>query len=184
MRLETVAVAMFAVGAVVLPAPAGAQPVLVQRCVADSLNAAQGRQRVELARWCALTRNVRAPDWTCPSDYAETDASTNPFGRNVYLASSTYSGVNEAYISLLYLSAPISYMVDADGYCKWNKPAARLKQRPIYPIYGSQYDLASSSNRQLFLHPTQFSCDFYLDKNGTQPATGYDFYLNGFCEPS
>ncbi|WP_225411376.1 hypothetical protein [Stigmatella hybrida] len=181
MRFETVAVGVFLVGALMLPSAVEAQPVLIQRCAADSLGAAQVKPRVELARWCALTRNVRAPDWTCAADYAETDFNTNPVGRNVYLSSS-HAGVNATYLSLLYLSAPISYMVDADGYCKWTRAAARQKQRPLYPVYGSHHDLMNASNRQLFLHPTQFSCDFYLDKNGTQPAAGYDFYINGFCE--
>ncbi|SEU19223.1 hypothetical protein [Stigmatella erecta] len=188
MRLEMVAVGMFLVGAVVFPARVEAQAVLIQRCAADRLSAAQVKPRVELARWCALTRNVRAPDWTCSSssssssDYAETDFNTNPFGRNVYL-SSVDSGVNSTYLWLLYVSGAMSSTVDADGYCKWLRPAERLKQRPFYPVYGSHHDLMNSSNRQLFFHPTQFSCDFYLDKNGTQRATGYDFYINGYCEP-
>ncbi|MDC0709470.1 hypothetical protein POL68_13445 [Stigmatella sp. ncwal1] len=180
LRHAIVVMGMFVVGASLLPATAEAQPVLIQRCAADSLNFAQIQQRIELVRWCALTRNVHAPDWTCPSDYSESNANTNPLGKNAYLAPS--GGINATYINLLYLSGGISYMVDADGYCKWSKPVSRQKMRPLYPVYGSQADLTNPNNRQLFFHPTQFSCTLYLDKNGTQPATGYDFYINGFCE--
>ncbi|MDY7233001.1 hypothetical protein [Hyalangium rubrum] len=183
MRHAIAGVVLCVAGALLLPTPAHAQPVLLPRCAADSLSVSQAIQRVEVARWCALTRNVGYPNWSCDGDYYETDFNTNPWGKNVYFSSS-YQGVNSTYLFTQYLSGATGSFIDADGYCKWSRPESRRKTRPLYPIYGSQYDLASPTNKQLFLHPTQFSCTLYLDKNGTQPATGYDFYVNGYCEAS
>lgn len=180
LRHGIVAVVMTVTGVLLLPTPAHAQ-IGSQRCAADYLTAEQAQFRAELMRWCGLTRNVGPADWTCPSDYIEADLNTNPWGRNVYSSVNDGFDVNATYATLLSSSYPTSYFVDADGYCKpW---LTRKRARPYYAIFGTTPNLADANNRQLFFHPTQFSCTLYFDKNGMQPATGYDFYLNAFCVP-
>ncbi|MDY7233002.1 hypothetical protein [Hyalangium rubrum] len=171
---------MLVTGALLLPTPAHAQPV-GQRCAADYQTGEQAVFRAELMRWCGLTRNVGPADWTCPSEYIEANPVTNPWGKNTYSSVNDGFDVNATYAMLLSNSYPTSYFVDADGYCKpW---LSTRRARPYYAIFGTTANIYDTHNRQLFLHPTQFSCTLYLDKNGTQPATGYDFYLNAFCVP-
>lgn len=188
MRRMNVAVMMVLVGVVCLPDAASAQ-ILVQRCANDSRNAAQATARVEWMRRCAL---LKAPpssyDTGIPSstggtllEYVEAGAANNFWGMNMYSPQSYDYDINSSYIFALYLSGMYSQSLDADGFYKWVGTAARKKSRPFYPIYGNSPDI--NSNQQLFPHPTLANCNFYLDKNGTQPASGA-FYLNAFCESS
>jgi hypothetical protein len=166
-----------------LPAPAQAQALLVQRCNNDLRPSNEAERRLDWARRCALLVNIRTPPpWQCSStatnDYYENSGDWS--GRNKYTGQS--DGINAWHVSYLYISGATSEQMDPDGYCKWSRVSARKKARPLYPVYGSQADLASPSNLQLFPHPNLADCRLYLDKNGTQPATGYDFYVNGYCE--
>ncbi|MDY7232924.1 Hint domain-containing protein [Hyalangium rubrum] len=178
----------------VLPALAGAQPILLQRCTADGLDAAGAEARVHWARRCALTLHVVYPslgwDTGMPSannagnliEYTEADPSSNWSGQNCYTGQSDSYDVNFSFVSKLFLSGPTNQYTDGAGFKSWLRSAARKKARPLYPIFGSSYDIYSTGNRQLFPHPTLTNCTLYLDRNGTQPATGYNFFLNGYCE--
>jgi hypothetical protein len=175
-----------------LPTAAGAQ-ILVQRCSNDSLNPSQAEARVNWARRCALSLHVGNPyysfgTWIMSSngqgelqEYAEY-SSSNWAGENAYTGSSDNFEINSSSINKLYLSGATSQGFDDQGYYEWWRSPSRRKARPLYPVYGSHYDIASSYNMQLFPHPTLANCGLYLDKNGTQPATGMSFYLNGYCE--
>jgi hypothetical protein len=185
-------------GLVMLPLQARAQAILQQRCNIDSLSPFQAKLRLDWMRRCALLVNVRNPaagyDIGFPSingsgnliDYAEDYTSTNWVGTNRYIGSSDEFEINNSYITKLYLSGGTSQVIDSNGYRQWTRAVTRRKQRPLYPTYGSQYDIASASNFQLFPHPNTAlnDCRLFLDRNGTQPATGYNFYVNGFCEAS
>lgn len=90
--------------------------------------------------------------------------------------------VNLTYVRLLYQSGETEQYTDGPGYFRWQRPANRKRPRPLYPIYGSSFDINSPTNVQLFPHPmNQIDCSFYLNKQGTIPATNQPFYVNGFC---
>ena len=184
------------VAGLLLPAAASAQAILTQRCTIDSLDPAQAEARLKWSRRCALSEHVGSPstgfDLGVPSansmgnliDYAEYVYSTNSLGRNAYTGQVDYFEINSSITSKLYLNGPTSQTLDANGYWEWSRALSRKKARPLYPTFGSLYDINSPSNKQLFPHPMLADCNFYLDRYGTQPATGYDFYINGYCEAS
>lgn len=83
----------------------------------------------------------------------------------------------------LYNSGGIIQVRDALGYFQWLRAEARKKVRPLYPTYGSQYDLNDPVNYPLYPHPTDpNNCYFYRDKTGATLAVGLAFYVNGYCE--
>ncbi|SEU13366.1 hypothetical protein [Stigmatella erecta] len=195
MTLLTNARALFAAFCVTawLPQQADAQPILQQRCSADSRNPSQAEARLHWARRCALTTHVIAPgayyDTYAPAanggtlkDYTETDSSSNWSGMNAYTSQGDNFEVNASLISKLYMSGPTYQGLDANGYYEWWRPAARRKSRPLYPVFGNHYDLYSPSNQQLYPHPQLLNCSFYHDPNGTVLAAGSSFYVNGLCE--
>ncbi|ADO74437.1 hypothetical protein [Stigmatella aurantiaca] len=195
MNLLTDGRALFAVLCVTawLPPQAEAQPILQLKCNLDSRNPSQAEARVYWARRCALTTHVIAPgayfDTYIPAatggtlkDYAETDLNSNGFGMNAYTAQADAFEVNASFINKLYMSGPTYQGLDAHGYYEWWRPAARRKSRPFYPIFGSHFDIYNSSNQQLYPHPQLSNCSLYRDPNGTVLATGYSFYVNGYCE--
>jgi hypothetical protein len=180
-------------GLFLLPGAASAQlQIVAQRCGIENLDPAQATARMEWMRRCALLKGppiyydtgVSASNGGTLHDYVEAGADNNWAGVNMYTFQSQGYEINSAYLSALYGSGQTIQGIDADGFYKWWNNSNRKKARPSYPIYGSEYDLAHPYNRQLFPHPTLANCGFYLDKNGTQPATGYSFYLNAFCETS
>lgn len=175
---------------------ASAQPVLSQRCAADTLSGAASEARVNWARRCALIYRVNNPaawfDYGVPAanggnlrEYEEYDYNLNPMGQNSWIGPINSFEINTTTTSNIYLSGATSQYQDSSGYYRWERPANRKRLRPIHPIYGSHYDLYSASNVQLFPHPTNLNdCFFYLDKAGTVVAVGRAFYVSGFCEPS
>jgi hypothetical protein len=180
-------------GLVMLPLQARAQAILLQRCNNELLGAtSQAEARLRWMRQCALTVNVRNPaagfDIGIPStngagnliEYAEGDTSTNWSGYNMYTGQSDAFEINNSYITKLYLSGGTSQVTDASGYRQWSRALSRRKMRPLYPIYGSQYNISTAL--PLYPHPTLANCTLYYDRNGTQPASS--FYVNGFCEAS
>ncbi|WP_225409919.1 hypothetical protein [Stigmatella hybrida] len=195
MNLLTEARVLFAALCVAawLPQQADAQPILQQRCNADSRNPSQAEARVHWARRCALTTHAISPgayydtyataaNGGTLKDYAETDVSSNWQGVNAYIGQNDNFEVNASFISKLYMSGPTSQGLDANGYYEWWRPAARRKSRPVYPIFGSHFDIYSLSNQQLYPHPQLSNCFLYRDPNGTVLATGSSFYVNGYCE--
>ena len=191
-RMNTGKVMVLA-GVLFLPGATLAQPILQQRCAVDSQGLSQGEARLEWGRRCALSKSSPAAwfDTGLPAasggtlrDYIEVGADNNWSGRNMYTSSSYNHEINYSHISLLYLSGSTYQGLDGNGYYKWWRDSTRKRMRPLYPIYGNTYDISSTSNRQLFPHPALTDCNFYFDQYGTQPATGQDFYVNGFCENS
>ncbi len=178
-------------GLLFLPGVALAQSVLSQRCTIDNSSASQAEARVEWMRRCAL-QNVNPGAWFDTGlaagnggtlrDYQEGDPNTNGTGRNMYTSPMDYYEINYSYISKLYLSGTTYQEVDARGHYKWSRSATRKKTAIYYPLYGTTYDVNATGSRQLFPHPTLADCNFYFDRYGAQPATGQDFYLNGFCD--
>ncbi|SEU37140.1 Hint domain-containing protein [Stigmatella erecta] len=192
---------LFAAG-FLLPSLAEAQPILQQRCSADSLDSGQAERRLLWARRCGLLTHVGSTgnwfDTYAPSsnnagtlkDYAEDNIATNWAGQNTYTGQSEAFELNSSFVSRLYLSGLTYQYTDGDGFFRWERPLARKKARPLYPTFGSQGDIYSPSNQQLFPHPSQvidgspLNCSFYLNQAGTIPATGMSFYVNGYCEAS
>lgn len=179
------------------PSESEAQPILQQRCNVDSLTPAQAEARLAWARRCALTLHVNAAvDWFDTGmvasngggnliEYLEDDQGANWSGMNSYVGQGNGFEVNYTTLTNLYNSGPISQYTDANGFKRWERPLARKKARPYYPTYGSQYDINSGSNVQLFPHPTNANdCNLYLNQAGTTLATGYSYFVNGFCESS
>jgi len=176
-------------GVLLLPATTAHAQILQQRCSVDSLLVDQAEARLEWMRRCALLVNVGSPysgyDTGSPSgngmgnliEYLE---GSDPWGTNLYTGTSYGHNINDAYISSLYLTAIINQDVDSNGFYKWWVASSRKKSRPLYPIYGSNPDIYSPANQQLFPHPYLAGCGLYLDRYGSQPAS--TFYLNAFCE--
>jgi hypothetical protein len=185
--------AIFATSA---PLVASAQPTLPQRCNNDALVGAPAEARVHWTRRCAFRHRVGNPNFWFDSgipaanggtlkDYLEYDPNFNFNGQNSWIGPSGGFEINLSVISLLFLSGATSQFVDGPGYYNWERAANRKRLRPIYPIFGSSWDLNTPANEQLFPHPTNpDDCSFYLNKLGTVPATGRSFYLNAYCEPS
>ncbi|MDY7230324.1 cell surface protein [Hyalangium rubrum] len=123
-------------------------------------------------------------------DYLEDDLSTNWGGQNTYTGQNDAYEMNASFINKLYLSGPTSQFTDGDGYYRWERQLARKKARPLYPTFGSEYDIYSATNKQLWPHPSQLitgsalNCNLYLNQAGTVLATGYNFFVNGYCEAS
>ena len=169
---------------------AEAQPVLAQRCAADTLTAATAEARINWARRCALVMRIGDPeayDFDSPPlyEYTEYDAAFNPWGINSYIGPMYGYSINYTTTACLYNSGGTSVGRDALGYYYWFRAPTRRKPRPLYPIYGSLQDVNNSNNQQLFPHPTNPNdCDFYLDKTGTISAEGRAFYVNAYCEPT
>ncbi len=178
-----------------LPATAAAQAILQQRCANDALNPSQSEARIYWARRCALS--VGTPSsaygyWGMMSangageliEYNEDDYSTNFSGKNTYIGQSDVYEINNSTVNKVYNFGPTSQGLDDQGNYEWWRDPARRKERPFHPTFGSESNINSSTNKQLFPHPTLANCTLYLDKNGTQPASGYNFYVNGYCEAS
>ncbi|MDY7232919.1 Hint domain-containing protein [Hyalangium rubrum] len=117
-------------------------------------------------------------------EYIEADLGANWSGQNCYTGQADAYEVNSSFVNKIYLSGITNQFTDGAGFKSWLRPATRKKPRPLYPTFGSQYDIYSPSNLQLFPHPTLADCRLYLDRNGTQPATAHSFYINGYCEAS
>lgn len=192
--VETICLAVVSCGALMLPAAARAQTILQQRCAVDSLNPAQAEARTNWARRCALTTHVINTaayfDTGVPSssggnlaDYAEDDAAMNWTGQNRYTGQSDNFEINVSFISKLYLSGPTYQGRDSNNFYEWWRARSRKKSRPLYPTFGSEYNIYSATNVQLFPHPAQADCRLYLDKNGTSP-TASPFFIVGYCEAS
>ncbi|MFL5351374.1 Hint domain-containing protein [Archangium sp.] len=184
--------AFFAI-AVLLPGAADAQPILQQRCSTDSLDTAQAEARLNWARRCSLVTHVMNPanyfDTGIPAsnggflyEYAEDDQAVNWDGHNRYTGQSDAYEVNNSFIGKLYLSGGTTQDRDGDNYYRWARPVSRKKARPQYPTFGSLYDIYSTSNLQLFPHPTLANCNLYTDRNGVNVAP--NFFVNGYCESS
>jgi hypothetical protein len=182
-------------GVLMLPTAASAQAILQQRCSVDSLSTSQAELRIGWARKCALT--VGTPStaygyWGMMSsngqgelqEYDEDNYSTNTTGRNTYTGQSDVYEINNSAVNKLYNFGPTAQGKDTSNFWQWWRDASRKKARPLYPTFGSESNINSATNKQLFPHPTLANCTLYLDKNGTQPATGYNFYVNGYCEAS
>ncbi len=193
MRHMSTKVMMVLAGIFFLPGVASAQvQILAQRCDSDALDPIQAATRLEWMRRCALLKAAPTQyDTGAPAsnggtlqEYVESGSSGNWTGVNMYTPQSYSNEINSSYISALYLNGPTTQGVDGYGFYSWWRDAYRKKPRPSYPIYGSQYDVNSASNLPLYPHPALATCSLYLDRNGTQPATGYSFYLNGLCESS
>jgi hypothetical protein len=184
--LSAVAVA----GAVFLsPGVAEAQPILTQRCNADSLSSPQGEARLEWARRCGLIRNVGSPEYGYDVgngliEYLEADPVRNPDGEGAYSGPNNGFEVNLNFVNLLYLSGATSQATDADGYMKWSRPANRKRARPLYPTFGSTPNLADPTNVQLWPHPSLATCDLYSTSNAQAGSQQVTFYVNGYCESS
>jgi hypothetical protein len=167
---------------------------LQQRCVADTLDPAQSEARLRWARKCALLKtqpgawfDTGVPTSTGSTgftlyDYPEPGGDGNWTGINMYTGQTDNYEINYSFISKLYNSGATYQSVDANGFYEWSRASTRKKLRPLYPVYGTDYDLSSGLNRQLFPHPTLANCGLYLDRYGAQPASGWNFYLNGYCE--
>lgn len=171
--------------------------MLQQRCNVDSLTPAQAEVRLSWARRCALVLHVNATidafDTGVPSsngagnliDYLEDDTGSNFFGLNSYVGEGDGYEINGTVTNKLYNTGATAQYNDANGFKRWERAANRKKIRPYYPTYGSQEDINSGSNVQLFPHPTNTTdCNLYLNQAGTVPAAGYNYYVNGFCESS
>ncbi|ADO69316.1 hypothetical protein [Stigmatella aurantiaca] len=115
-------------------------------------------------------------------DYIEDNSGNNWDGRNIYSGQGGFYDLNASIMSKLYNSGTTYQGQDTNGYYEWWRPLNRKKALPLYPSYASNSDIFSSSNRQLFPHPQLATCGFYLDPNGTVPASGYSFYVVGLCQ--
>ncbi|ADO72737.1 hypothetical protein [Stigmatella aurantiaca] len=192
---------LFAAG-FLLPGLAEAQPILQQRCNADSLDPVQAERRLAWARRCGLLTHVANTgnwfDTYVPSsnnagtlkDYAEDDINYNWGGQNTYTGQSDIFEINSSLVSKLYQSGATSQHTDGDGFFRWERLASRKKARPLYPTFGNQGDIYSPTNKQLFPHPSQvvdgspLNCGFYFNQAGTLSAAGNNFFVNGYCEAS
>ncbi len=155
------------------PGHTQAQPVLANRCAADSLDPVGAEARLNWARRCALDWHVVAPalwfDTFSPAsnggtlkDYLEDDVAVNPLGRNRYIGQLHYFEVNSATVFSLYTPAPTAQLIDFMGYYGWERPVDRKKPRPLYPTFGSQADIYSPTNVALFPNPHDTSdCGLY-----------------------
>jgi hypothetical protein len=178
--------------------PAQSQPILTQRCNADNLDPTAAEARLTWARRCALTQhvgNINAWfDTFIPAsngggnlkEYTEDDTATNFWGQNSFIGQINSFEVNYTGTTNLYLSGPTSQFTDALNYFRWERPIARKRARPLYPTYGSQADINSASNVQLYASTNPTDCTFYLNAARTIPAptSTYSYYVNGFCESS
>lgn len=170
---------------------ASAQPILLQRCNADSLDPTAAAARIEWARKCGLTLHVGNPnggfDTGVPAanggnlyEYLEADPNTNPNGQNTYTGPAYAFEINSAFVSSLFLSGVISQITDALGYKKWERAANRKRLRPLYPTFGSTANLLDASNVQLKPSANANDCTLYT----AQGAAAANYYVNGYCEAS
>jgi hypothetical protein len=179
-----------------LPSQAMAQPILLQRCNADTLDPAKAAIRLEWARKCGLTKNVGGPsngfDTGIPAstggslfDYAEADPGANPSGLKTFSGPNYGFEVNYSYINTLFLSGATSQSVDALGYQKWSRPDLRKRPRPLYPTFGTTANLSDGANVQLWPSPTNADdCNLYTGSAGAPAPVAANFYVNGYCESS
>jgi hypothetical protein len=192
MRRHTSGLPALLIALALAPAAALAQPVLQERCSADSLDTPQGRARVEWARNCGLSVNVgnvnsrfvANPDEVSEGmpamyDYSEASYYWRSYSGNGY----TYK-INDAYLASMYTaSGSLRQTLEPSGYYKWTKSSTYLKPRPYYPTFGSSATLTDPYNKQLYRHPTNTTdCNLYQYPNGTGPVVTY--YVNGYCEAS
>jgi hypothetical protein len=179
-----------------LPTMAEAQPILLQRCSADSLDVTKAAARIEWARKCGLLKNVGSPsfgfDTGIPAsnggnlvDYQETDPVRNPLGEGSFSGPNYNFEINYSYINTLYLSGGTTQSLDTWGYNKWTRDATRKRARPLYPTFGTTADLSDASNHQLWPHPTDTNdCGLYSSATGTVSSMSSTYYVNGYCEAS
>ncbi|WP_375765575.1 PPC domain-containing protein [Archangium gephyra] len=169
-----------------LPFAALSQTTLGLRCDTERIPADLAEARLEWMRRCALLTHVgntslaantgmRALDGNPMFDYTEP---ADYLGTNSYTGTVEGSQVNQSYLSLLYLSGSSHQIPDPNGYLKWTNAAARKKQRPQYPVYGSHYDI--NSGVKLYPHPTLSTCTLYTDTNGVNAAS--TFYVSAYCD--
>src|ERR1044072_1070244 len=140
--------AAFASAALLLPGPAAAQAVLLQRCTIDSLDIQTAQNRASWARRCALRHHVSNPalgfDTGIPASNGGgnlieyTEYSPNPSeGQNAYSGQLDALDINTLFINNVYRSAATAQNLDSWVYTNtfkvWSREASRLKARPLYP---------------------------------------------------
>lgn len=194
----------FLAAALLAPNPAEAQPILTQRCNADSLDPSQATARLNWARRCALRAHAIGTnsffDTETPAtstvegfstlqDYHEDSTSSNFYGHNAYSGQADSFEVNYSFITKMYNNAGTSHGRDSDVYFTWWRTASKKKLRPLYPTFGTTADINSTDNKQLWpsanannpnFNPPTDDCRL-LTATGVQSA---NFYINGFCESS
>lgn len=175
----------------VLHNESAAQPILLQRCNADSLDPTAAAARIEWARRCGLTLHVGNPansfDTGMPAsnggnlfDYLETDPIANPNGQSMYSGPNYGFEINYNFVNTLFLSGATSQANDALGYKKWDRAVSRRRTRPLYPTFGSTANLLDAANVQLKPGANTNDCTLY----NAQGAVANTFYVNGYCEAS
>ncbi len=180
------ALLLVAVGAGV----ASAQPIQLQRCATDTLDSPTAEARLDWARRCALTPShlpggpasaYDSYNFGIPlKEYKE--VTIGPTSRNSYVSDVNEFEINYTLLDKLYNSGLVSEFLDGSFY-RWRRQIDRKKPRPLYPSFGSEEDLNSPTNLQLFPHPTNPNdCNLYMHANGTVPANYY--YVIAFCEAS
>jgi hypothetical protein len=113
-------------------------------------------------------------------DYVEVNDGS---GRNSYNDDGNAFEANYTFVTYLFHGGPTSQFLDAFGFFRWERAIGRKKPQPLYPTFGDERDIFSSTNDQLWPHPTNLSdCNLYRNQAGTIPAT--DFYVNGVCTAS
>jgi hypothetical protein len=187
-----------AAGTLLISTAVHASPILEARCSTDSLDPATARLRLEWARACGDRINVRSP--TSPIapaqaflngmnssngiamwEYVETD---DFWGRNSY--SGDAATVNQIFMQSQWRASLPSASTGAGGFQIWTGPTPLLLPRPMYPTFGNNSDINTST--QLFPNPTYnpADCNLYTDAAATHLAntsvTG--FFVNGYCTSS
>lgn len=203
---------------------ARAQPVFSYRCSLDSLDPAQAEARLAWARRCGLVVNVGSAgagfDTGVPSsngagglvDYAEGDMGTNPSGHNLFTGRVFNYEANLGFVSSLYNNGPTSQHLDGDGFFRWERTVDRKKPRPLYPTFGTEQDINSSTNMPLYPNPyDSYDCGLYTAAQlgnlaygmllpeqpcaiegepsvkcwePPPPRPAVNFYINAYCESS
>jgi hypothetical protein len=178
---------------VAAPATAMAQPVLMARCAADTLDATATLQRLEWARRCALLTNTAGPNSSFPSDMAF-DTTVNPAKEyreinpnRAYSGSGNDYNVNYSYASCRYSGIPL-YTVSQETigptaeFWKWSAPNPRA--RPFYPIFETTPNAGGGT--QLFPLPSlPDDCNLYTRNPNTGVFTRWpgNFYVIAYCVP-
>lgn len=192
-------------GVAMLPAQALADPILLQRCNADSLDSAQAAKRIEWARKCGLIKNVGSPSYAFDTeipasnggtlfDYLETDYERNPDGEGAFSGDNYGFEVNATFANTLFLSGATNQSIDpagshTAGYRRWARDASRQRPRPLYPTFGSSANLTDAGNAQLWPVNADLSattdCNLYANQTNTNASTqSASAFVNGYCEAS
>lgn len=168
------------------------QQDLQQRCVADDhLNAEEAEARLNWARKCAIRNHVALSSFRREViDTGALDANGKPlldynepmplsWNMDIYSDPSEYGAANATVRKYLYLQGPTYEFKDRNGWWAWGKLPTLKKRRPLYPTYGSEPDIYSSTNVRLFPHPQLVDCNLYYDRTGKSRAD--HFFNNGYC---